>query len=206
MDGFLNQILAADMFASMVRLAVPVAYAALGAMFCERSGVINIGLEGQLLASSFFAILATYYSGSPLFGVMAGLFGAMGLSAIFGFLAVRLRGNQIIVGTGINIAAVGLFGYLSFTLFNSPGVTPTVTGVRAIAIPFLSEIPWIGEALFTHTPTVFLLPVTIGLSHVILYHTPLGLRIRVSGDNPIVDESAGVNVYRIRMIAILLSG
>jgi simple sugar transport system permease protein len=175
-------------------------------MFCERAGVINIGLEGQILTSSFIAVVTTYFSGSNILGIISGVGGAMLISGLFWLLTVRYSGNQIIVGTGINIAAMGLFGYLSFVLFNSPGVTPTITGIKAIEIPFLSAIPWIGEVLFSHTPTVYLLPLVILASHLILHKSPIGLRIRVAGDNPIVNESIGVNVYAVRCIAVLFSG
>jgi len=202
----IQQLIDPTMFASTIRLAVPIAYAALGAMFCERAGIINIGLEGQLLTASFFSVIATYFSGDPIIGVFGGILSASLVSLLFGALTIGLNGNQIIVGTGVNIAVTGLFGFLSFMLFNSPGVTPTVTGIKAISIPYLSQIPWIGEALFVHTPTVFLLPIVVGLCYLLLYRTPIGLRIRVSGDNPIVDEAAGVNVLYVRYIAVILSG
>jgi general nucleoside transport system permease protein len=206
MIDFFRQVIQPDMFSSMIRLAVPIAYTALGAMFCERAGVTNIGLEGQILTSSFFAIVVTYFTNNLLIGIFCGIACSVLLSLIFWFLTVQLQGNQIIVGTGINIATMGLFGYLSFVLFNSPGVTPTVEGIKAVPVPLLSKIPWIGQAIFIHTPTVYLLPLVIIASFYILYKTPIGLRIRVAGDKPIVNEAIGVNVYLVRLIAIGISG
>ena len=159
-------LLAPDLIASAIRLTTAIAYAALGAMFCERSGVVNIALEGMLLGGSFGAILATYYLRSVLAGVGAAVLVSVALAAVLAWLVLWWSGDQIIVGTGLNVAMLGLSGYLSYVFFQTPGVTPPVPGIPTIRIPVLSEIPWVGEALFIHTPTVFLLPFAAAVSHV----------------------------------------
>jgi general nucleoside transport system permease protein len=206
MSDLLSLLLSADLWASAIRLATPIAYAALAAMICERSGVTNIALEGMLLTSAFLAVLGSYFSDSAIIGVIAGIGGSLVLSGIFAWLVLTLAGDQIIIGAAINVAVVGLFGYVSFVLFRSPGVTPSVTGLDTVAVPFLSSVPWLGEVLFKHTPTVLFLPFAVVLCFAIVFRTPLGLRIRVAGEAPEVDEAAGVNVLRTRFTALMLAG
>jgi ABC-type uncharacterized transport system permease subunit len=203
---FLTQLLSPDLWASTIRLATPIAYAALAAMICERSGVVNIALEGMLLTSSFCAVLGSHYSGSPLIGVAAGIGGSIALSAVFGLLTLVLLGDQIIVGAALNVAVLGLFGYLSFVLFQTPGVTPTVAGLETIHLPLLGDLPWLGAALFRQPPTVLFLPIAVLACFLIVSRTPFGLRLRVAGEAPAVDEAAGVNVVRVRFAALLLAG
>ena len=206
MLDFLTLLLSSDLWASAIRLATPIAYAALAAMICERSGVTNIALEGMLLTSAFCSVLGSHFTGSPLIGVLAGVGGSLLVTAIFAWLVLSLAGDQIIIGAAINVAVLGLFGYLSFVLFRSPGVTPSVVGFDAIAVPLLSDIPWMGDAIFRHTPTILFLPFAVLLSFAIVFRTPLGLRIRVAGEAPEVDEAAGVNVLRTRFTALMFAG
>ena len=205
MQELLVLLLAPDVWSSTIRLATPIAYASLAAMICERSGVTNIALEGMLLTSAFCATIGSYFTGSALVGVAAGVAGSVLLGAIFAWLVLALAGEQIVIGAAINVAVLGLFGYLSFVLFQTPGVTPTVDGLDAIAVTGFADIPWIGPVLFRHTPTVLLLPVAVLFCYLLVFRTPLGLRIRVAGEAPVVDEAAGVNVIRTRFVALLIA-
>lgn len=206
MQELVGLLLMPDIWASTIRLATPIAYAALAAMICERSGVTNIALEGLLLTSAFCATIGSYFTGSALVGALAGIGGSVLLSAIFAWLVLVLAGEQVVIGAAINVAVVGLFGYLSFVLFQTPGVTPAVSGLEGFDIPGLGGIPWLGAVLFHHTPTVFLLPLAVLFCYLLVFRTPLGLRIRVAGEAPAVDEAAGVNVIRTRFIALLIAG
>ena len=134
MQELLVLLLAPDVWSSTIQLATPIAYASLAAMICERSGVTNIALEGMLLTSAFCATIGSYFTGSALVGVAAGVAGSVLLGAIFAWLVLALAGEQIVIGAAINVAVLGLFGYLSFVLFQTPGVTPTVNGLDPIAV------------------------------------------------------------------------
>jgi general nucleoside transport system permease protein len=206
MLSFISFLLSPDLWASMIRLGVPIAYASLAAMICERSGVTNIALEGMLLTGAFCSVVASYYSGNPLVGVAAGVAGSLALTVIFGWLVVVMAGDQIVVGAALNVAVMGLFGYLSYVLFKTPGITPSAPGLPVIRVPILSSTPWIGPAFFQHGPTVLFLPCAVLLCHLLIFKTRLGLRIRVAGEAPEVDEAAGVNVNRVRFAALLIAG
>lgn len=202
----LAAILSADFLSSAIRLATPIALAAVGACYAERSGVINIGLEGTMLGSAFASVIGTLYLQNALVGVVAGIAVGVLIAFLFGVLSIDLGANQIVVGAGVNIAVFGVAGYLSYILFRTPGVTPTIDGIGPIRVPVLSTLPWFGEVFFSHTPIVYVAVVVVVLAHTVLFRTPLGLRIRVSGENPTVDRAAGVDVRRVRYIAILVSG
>lgn len=206
MPDFLDFLLSSDIWAAMIRLGVPIAYAALAAMICERAGVTNIALEGMLLTSAFCSVIGSYYSGDPLVGVAAGILGSVLLSAIFGWLVIGMAGDQIVVGAAINVAVMGLFGYLSYVLFQTPGVTPTAPGLAVVVVPGLSSLPWVGQAFFEHGPTTLFLPFAVIACHLLVFRTALGLRLRVAGEAPEVNEAAGVNVNKVRFLALLIAG
>ena len=160
----------------------------------------------MLLGSAFASVVVTYYTQSVVLGVLGGMVAGLAIAALFGALILLWSGDQIVVGAATNAVVLGLGGYLSFVLFFSPGVTPTVKGISMIVVPWLGDIPWLGQVLFQHTPTVLLLPFVVIAAHVVLFRTPFGLRLRVAGEDPLVDVAAGINVVRVRFTAVLMSG
>lgn len=174
---------------STVRLTTPLILAALGGMFSERSGVINIALEGMMLAGAFTAAAVTHAVGSPFVGLLAGMGAGMLIAAIHALACIRYRADQVVTGTAINILMIGVPGFLSGAFFLSSGSTPQ--------IPKEQLIPW--------TPIVIafaLVPIT----WYVLYKTPFGLRLRSVGENPEAADAAGVRVARMRYAGVLLSG
>src|SRR3954471_19331018 len=174
---------------STIRLATPLLLAALGGMFSERSGVINIALEGLLLAGAFTAASVTWYAGSPWVGLAAAILAGAAIALIHAVACIRYRADQVVSGTAINILLTGVPALLSGAFFLSSGSTPQV--------PKENLIPW--------TPVVLAF-VLVGVSWYVLYKTPFGLRLRAVGENPEAADAAGVSVNRMRYTAVLLSG
>jgi simple sugar transport system permease protein len=174
---------------STIRLATPLLLAALGGLYSERSGVINIALEGLMLAGAFTAAAVTHYTGSPVVGLLAGIAAGAAIASVHALACIRFRADQVVSGTAINILMLGIPAMLSGALFLSSGSTPQV--------PKENLIPW--------TPVViaFLL---VPATWYVLYRTPFGLRLRAVGENPEAADAAGVNVNRMRYVAVLLSG
>lgn len=182
---------------SSVRLATPLILAALGGMFSERSGVINIALEGKMLAGAFTAAAITYTAEakfglgalSPWFGLLAGIGAGLLVAAIYAVVCIRFKADQVVSGMAINILMIGVPGFLSGAFFQSSGSTPQ--------IPKEHLIPW--------TPIVIAFALVV-VTWYVLYRTPFGLRLRSVGENPGAADAAGVNVARLRYSGVLLAG
>jgi ABC-type uncharacterized transport system permease subunit len=174
---------------STIRLSTPLILAALGGLFSERSGVINIALEGMMLAGAFTAAAVTYAAGNPYIGLLAGMTAGMFIAAIHAVACIRYKADQVVTGTAINILMFGLPAFLSGAFFLSSGSTPQ--------IPREHLIPWI---------PIFIAFALVPISWYVLYNTPFGLRLRSVGENPEAADAAGVKVARMRYAGVLLSG
>lgn len=192
------EILSLSLFQAMLRMSMPVLFAALGGMFCERAGVVNIGLEGIMLNSAFFAVLATFVSGSPWIGFLSGVLAGLGLGYVIAILTVKYSGNQIVVGTGINVFGLGFSAFMCQKIWGSRGASGNVAGLPLLRVPYLEQV--LGE----NTVLVYVAFVLIVLSHLFLFHTPWGLRLRAVGENPQAADTAGVNVHRYKMVFVTL--
>lgn len=190
---------------STLTLSVPIAFAALGGIFAEKVGVINIGLEGHLIISAFVAIYATDVTGGNVWiGFIAGVLASVLLAALFAVVCIEFRADQIIAGLAVWLVALGLAPFLSTVLYGSVN-TPSVESFSTITIPVLSEIPYVG-VLFSTTPPVYLLFIAVGFSWYVLNRTAFGRWVRASGENPKALDTVGVNVHRVRYVSVLLSG
>lgn len=174
---------------STIRTATPLLLAALGGLYSERAGIINIALEGLMLAGAFTAAAVTHYAGSPWIGLLAGIGAGVAVAAIHAVACIRFNADQVVSGTAINILMTGVPAMLSGALFLSSGSTPQ--------IPKDDLIPW--------TPVVLAL-LLVAATWYVLYRTPYGLRLRAVGENPEAADAAGVGVKRVRYSAVLLSG
>jgi len=174
---------------STVRLSTPLILAALGGLFSERSGVINIALEGMMLAGAFTAAAVTYATGSPYVGLVAGMMAGMLIAAIHAVACIQYQADQVVTGTAINILMLGMPAFLSGAFFLSSGSTPQ--------IPKEHLVPWL---------PIIIAIVMVPLSWYVLYKTPFGLRLRSVGENPEAADAAGVPVARMRYAGVLLSG
>ncbi|HEY7148509.1 MAG TPA: ABC transporter permease [Gaiellaceae bacterium] len=209
-EATLKDVLTAGLLASTLRFATPLAFAAMGGIFSERSGVVNIGLEGMMLTGAFFAVWGSIWSGSWVVGLlMAMVFGAL-LALIHAFFSIHLRADQIVSGFAVNFLALGVTGYLFSDLYSSGIETNDVSRVPTLSLDFLDDIPGIGA--FLHdvfgglSLLVWLMFLAVGLTYVVLFRTPLGLRIRSVGEHPRAADTVGISVYAIRYLAVTTSG
>jgi simple sugar transport system permease protein len=183
--------------AAVLRISVPYALAALGGTWSERSGVINIALEGLLLTGAFAAALAAYFTGSAAAGVSAGAMAGALLGSVYAILVIRFKADQIVCGIAINLFADGVTRFFLKVTFDSSSNSPRIAAFGAGG----------GGLLETLTnPLVLLTVFLILFSHGLLYRTRFGLRVRAVGEHPQAAASVGVRPQRIRMIAVVLSG
>jgi len=207
--GTLEGIFTAGLIAATLRFATPLAFAAMGGIFSERSGVVNIGLEGMMLFGAFFAVWGALWSGTWVVGLaMAMLFGGL-LALIHGFFCIHLRADQIVSGFAVNLLALGVTGFLFTSLYPS-GIPLGISRVPNVSLDFLSGIPLVGdflEGVFGNLNLlVWLMLATVVLTYVVLFKTSIGLRIRAVGEHPRAADTVGISVYRVRYAAVITSG
>jgi general nucleoside transport system permease protein len=194
------------LLASTVRNATPLIFAALGGMFSERSGVVNIGLEGLMLIAAFAGVVGAHASGSAWIGLGSALAAGLLFALIHALMCITFEADQIISGTAINLLALGGTGFLMVVIFGGGGTSPRVDGFKEVPIPLLSKIPLIGPALFDQSLLVYLMYVLIPLTYFVVFRTPFGLRLRATGEVPEAVDTAGVSVARMRYYGVAISG
>lgn len=200
---FSDTFLAALLFGS-VTAAIPLLLAGLGEQMSEKAGVLNIGIEGMMIAGAYLGFVGAYYSGSFWLGFLAGAVGGMGVAALMALLCVRLGLNQIVIGIALTLGLEGLTALLHhFQFARSYSRLP---GVDVTAIPLLSDIPIIGPALFRQHLIVYLAIAMVGVMVWVYRRTQLGLNLQAAGDKPAALDVAGVDVIRTRTIAVLFAG
>ncbi|WP_017720473.1 ABC transporter permease [Kamptonema formosum] len=194
-----------DYLAASLRLSVPIAFAALGGLFSERAGVLNIGLEGMILAGAFASAAAAFYTGSVWVGILAALTAGGTVGLLHAYLCVTLRVDQLVSGLALNLASAGLTSFLARLVFSS-GSTQQLPAIPTAGIPALKDIPIIGVLLFNQDPLVYFLFLLVPLSTYILFRTGIGLSLRAVGEYPRAADTAGVPVAAVRYLSVTLSG
>jgi len=202
----LLDIINVGLFAGGLRMATPIVFASLGGIFSERVGIMNVGLEGMMLTSAFSGVTISFFTGNPWLGVLVAILAGGLLGLLHALLTVKFIGNQIVSGTGINIFALGFTAYMSQVIWGSRGASETVQGLKPVSIPLLKDIPIIGDIVGTHTPLVYLMLIITVLCYIMLFRTPFGLRIRAVGEHPAASDTAGVNVFKMKYLCVMLSG
>jgi len=195
-----NDVVTTAVLASTIRQSTPLILGALCGLLGERSGVVNIGIEGQMLLAAFVAFLANVYTGNLILSTFIGALTGAAMGALLAFMAVTLKMDQIIGGTVINILAVGLTGYFYVTGLTTEGK------FQPIPLGPLANIPLIGPVLFRNPPITYLAIILVFVVHYVLFYTRWGLRTRAVGEHPSAADTVGVNVYRIRYINVILGG
>jgi ABC-type uncharacterized transport system permease subunit len=208
----------AVLLGATLRYATPLAFAAMGGLFSERSGVVNIGLEGMMLMGAFWGFYATDRFNSWPLGVICAMVAGALLAAVHAFFCIHLRADQIVVGTGINFLALGITGYAFVDIYGEQGSPTDVPTVGGPSLNFLGHIPdvSIGRIEFggTFLQAVFgelnwmiwLSFVLLIVTYIVLFRTTIGLRIRAVGEHPRAADTVGISVYRIRYGAVITSG
>ena len=191
---------------STMSMATPIMLAALGELIVEESGIINVGIEGAMLAGAFFALAATYFSGSIALGLGAGMLAAVAIDAIFAMLVVNLAANQVVTGTALNILALGVTGVFYRKLFGETGKAFMVTPVAKIPLGPLARIPILGPVLIDQNALVYFTFILIPIFWYVISRTRYGLRLRAAGERPEAADALGLGVYRIRWEALIVAG
>ncbi|MDK6075764.1 ABC transporter permease [Massilia varians] len=205
----------ASIVVTMIRNAPVLIFAAMAGLFAERSGVIDLGLEGKILASAFVSAGVAYTYQDPWIGIAAGIAASVMLAMVQAFVSITQKGNQLVAGMAINIAMTGLTFVVAQYFFQQGGRTPDLGEARLtdIVLPgtaALADIPFIGwlygSVIGGHTVLVYLAFLLLPVVHWVLYHSRFGLRLRACGENPHAADAAGVSVQKTRYTAMLIAG
>ena len=191
--------------AAMLRYATPLTFAALGGLVSERSGVVNIALEGMMLMGAFFGAYGADKTGSWVGGILVGVLAGMALAAIHAVFAISLRADQIVVGTGLNFLALGLTGYMYVDTYGDNGTPDNLPAVPEINLP-TDSLGFIGQAISQLNLLVWGSLIAVVLVWLVIFRTRVGLRLRSVGENPKAAETVGIGVFRIRYAAVITSG
>lgn len=194
-----------EMLASAIRLAVPIIITAVGAVYAERSGVVNIGLEGMMIVGAFAGATGTYFAG-PYVGILIGMIAGALFALLHAVASIRFLVNQIVSGTAINILAYGVVRFAAISIFSMATTTPHVDSLPTITVPLLCEMPVLGPIVTKVSPLVLVAFALIPFTVWVLRRTVFGLRLRSVGENPLAAETLGVNVYAMRYWGVLISG
>jgi simple sugar transport system permease protein len=194
------------LIAAMLRFATPLTFAALGGLLSERSGVINIGLEGMMLMGAFFGIFGADLTGSWLLGAIIGMASGAAMGLVHAVLSITLRADQVVGGTAINLLAVGITGYVFIAHYGEQGTPGEIPRVPEVSLPGIQEIPFVGDAIGEASLLTWLALLLVPLLALYLFRTPGGLRLRSVGEKPRAADSVGVPVLRTRYLAVVASG
>ncbi len=193
---------------SVVRALIPILFAALGGLICDKAGIFNIALEGQLLIGSFAAVAASYFSQSALVGVVVAVVTTMAFTVILAYGSINRGAEPIVLGVAMNILAIGITSFLLVGLFDVQGTftDPRIQGLSVFGIPVLKDLPWIGQALFNQSLLGYFALILVVVFWVGLFRMPIGLRLRGVGERPVAAQTLGVNPVSYKYGALLLSG
>jgi ABC-type uncharacterized transport system permease subunit len=194
------------LIAAMLRAATPLTFAALGGIFSERSGVVNIGLEGMLLMGAFFGFLGADKLGAWYWGIVTGVVAGAALALVHAFISIHLRADQIISGTAVWLLALGVTGYFFIDVYTDQGTPGDVDFTPTVNLPWVPEDSFVDKAFGDMNILIWVALALVLLSHFVLFHTPVGLRLRSVGEHPKAADTVGISVYGVRYAAVILSG
>ena len=195
-----------SLIASTIRLATPILIPALGQLYTQRAGVLNLSVESTMTVSAVAGFAAAYFSGNLWLGALCGVVTGVVWSAIMAWLSVSLRANQVIAGIGLNILGAGVAVFAYRVIFGVLTLPPTVETFPSLNIPGLSDLPVVGPILFQHNALVYIGFALIPITWFILEKTTFGLKIRAVGEHPRAADSKGVSVSGIRYAAVIIGG
>ena len=194
------------LFSFMFVFATPLTYAALGGLFSERSGVVNIGLEGMMLIGAFFGVLGADKLGNWALGILCAVGAGAVLALIHAFVSIHLRADQIVSGTAINFLALGLTGYFYIQVYGANGTPGSISQIPDVNIPGADNLGLVGKVLGHLNLMIWLSFLLLIVSYVVLFRTPIGLRIRSVGEHPRAADTVGISVYAVRYGAVIVPG
>ncbi|HKI93431.1 MAG TPA: ABC transporter permease [Gaiellaceae bacterium] len=202
----LNAVFNANLIGQTFAFATPLVFGAIAGMFSERSGVVNIGLEGMMLMGAFWGVYGADKGGTWVVGLLVGMASGGILALIYAYFAIHLRADQIVGGTAVNFLALGITGYFFFQLYHGEYVSSGVSTIPDMRIPFVSNWRFLGPAIGDLNLMVWAGFALVVVSYIVMFKTPIGLRIRACGEHPRAADTVGINVYAVRYGAVVLSG
>lgn len=204
----LSAITSADFAYSIIRVTTPLLFAALAALVCNRGGVLNIAFEGAMLTAAFCGVIGSAYSHSLFIGLLSGLAGGMGIMFLLGYFNLVLNANVVLTGIALNTFASGGTVFMLYVLCNDKGLSTSLNSLAfpSVNIPFIKDIPVLGKIISGHNVLTYLSFIFAYLVYLLIFKTPLGLRIRAVGENPSAAASVGIDVIRIKFTTLLIGG
>lgn len=206
MSSFLTLSFWVSFLTATVRVATPLILATLGETFSERSGVLNLGIEGIMMFGAFVGFITVYLTGNLWLGVLLATLSGLLFGLLMAFLVVTLGVSQHVAGLGITTFSTGLAYYFYRAIVGSPTVPPTIESFGTLAIPGLSKIPIIGPILFNQTIITYFALIAVPIAGYVLFKTNFGLSVRSVGENPEAADAVGIDVYRIRYTSLMIAG
>lgn len=199
--GFLVSLLA-----GAIRLSIPILLPALGEIFTQRSGILNLGLEGIMLMGALGGFAGTFFTHNLWIGLLCAMLVGILFSLIMGFLSITVKANQVIAGTALTILGTGLSAFLFRAIFGIQKLPPQVEAFPPLKFPILTDIPVLGPILFNHNILVYLTLALVIVTAVVLEKTTFGLKVRAVGENPKAADSKGIHVQLVRYICVAIGG
>lgn len=190
------------LLAAAIIAGTPILLAALGELLAERSGILNLGVEGMMLVGAVVGFIFTIKTGNHWYGFLAAMIGGSLIASIHAFISITLKGNQVVSGLALTIFGTGISGFLGKAYQGIPTSDP----VNSIAVPYLSEIPVMGTIFFNHDPLVYISFFLAIIFWLILYRTNWGLSIRAVGENPASADAVGISVSKVRYFCTIMGG
>ena len=195
-----------NLLARAIMMSTPLLLGSIAEVYAERTGMMICAIEGIFLLGAWGGFVGTFLSGSIWVGLLVAMLLGGLMALLYGFVTVTLKQQQVVTGTAMNILAVGVCAFFQRVLFGVPTTPLQITAMPKIAIPLLSKIPFIGEILFNQNLMTYFAYLLIPVSIYVLYKTSLGLTLRSTGENPVAVDVAGINVNRVRFLAVLFAG
>jgi general nucleoside transport system permease protein len=189
-----------------IRLTTPLLFAAIGGLFSERSGVINIALEGKMLLGALIGFMVAFSTGNPWLGLVAAMLAGAIVALLFAYVTITLGADQIVTAVAINLIMIGLTGVIFRLLKAANSGSLSAPSFEPWSIPLLSDIPFVGHLFFSHLPLVYLAFLLVPLAHFVFYRTTWGLSVRAIGEHPRAADTLGVNVPLVRYLCVIWSG
>ena len=205
-EGNLSIVFTASLIASMFVFSTPLVFGSMAGIFSERSGVVNIGLEGMMLMGAFWGVYGADKGGSWVVGILVAMLAGGLLALVHAYFAIHLRADQIVGGTAVNFLALGITGYFFFQLYNGQDVPIGVSTIPDVHLPYIRHWAYIGPAIGSLNLLVWISFALVIATWFVLFKTPIGLRIRACGEHPRAADTVGINVYAIRYGCVVLSG
>ncbi|WP_160035967.1 ABC transporter permease [Paenibacillus sp. An7] len=204
----MEQLLDAALFNATLRMITPILLAALGGALCSRVGLFNVGLEGLVLIGAFSSIVGNYLFHNVVIAIIFAILIVSFFSLVFAFVSINLKANEIVVGLSINFLAAGLTTFSLRAIFDVKGAyyDKDMIGLPKWDIPFIQDIPWIGDVISGHSPLVYLAFILVFVLHFYLFKTVSGFRLRSVGENPVAAQSLGIPVRKTQYLAVLMCG